>query len=286
MLIDTHCHIHDRETYDFVISHQHNPLKENYDPEKILKRAHENGIEKMITIGTSHKDSLAARAFAEAHPSVSWSYGIHPDEATSPGAGGALRGPAAPRAEGERGWMGDTTRPPLGTRKAEGLQDPPGKLAAIGEVGLDYHQGEGARAAQIKLLERMLELAIKNDLPLIFHVRDAFDDFWPIVDNAGIKRAVVHSFSDNEENLKRALDHDFYIGVNGLATFADLPTPPLERTLLETDAPFLAPVPVRGHVNEPAYIKNIAEFLVEKHGRTLEEIAEITTKNAEKLFKI
>ena len=125
MLIDSHCHIHDFDTYKFAISRAQGkarPIPEEYTPEKLLARAQENGIDKLICVGTSHEDSLKACDFASQHENVFWSYGIHPDEATSPGAGGALRGPAAPRAEGERGWMGDTTRPPLGTRKAAGLR--------------------------------------------------------------------------------------------------------------------------------------------------------------------
>lgn len=251
MFIDTHCHIHDRETYDFAISRQQKKSEEDFSPRQILKRARNNNVRKMIVVGTSEKDSLLARDFASAEKDVYWSWGVHPDEA-----------------------------------EEYGLSEPVDNPVAIGEVGLDYHNGTDCREAQIKMLRMMIGFAKTRDLPLIFHVRDAFDDFWPIVDELGVERAVIHSFSDSEENLKKALDRGFYIGVNGLATFTDLPTPPLSRTLLETDAPFLAPVPVRGRVNEPSYVPFIAEFLAEKHGVDVKEIARITTENAQDLFGI
>ena len=265
MFVDTHCHIHDADTYEFALAHQQISRKvlardssipcraSDFSASQILERARSAGVLRMITIGTSVSDSSKARDFAAAHDDVFWTYGVHPDEAV---------------------------------RTKDVVFEFSEKPIAVGEVGLDYRNGLGEREAQIRLFEEMIELAMSNDLPLVFHVRDAFDDFWPIVDNAGVSRAVVHSFSDSFENLEKALSHDFYVGVNGLATFADLPTPPLERTLLETDAPFLAPVPVRGRVNEPSYVPFIAKFLAEKHGVSVSEVSEITTRNAEKLFRI
>ena len=256
-LVDTHCHLHDRSTYDFALSRNKKCKVSDYIPTKLLQNAQIHNIRQIICIGTTHNDSLAACDFAASHVTdgVFWSYGIHPEEA--------------------EGWREDDiffSRP-----------------TAIGEVGLDYHSPSYNRSAQTRLLERMLEIAQKHHLPLIFHVRDAFSDFWPIVDNAHITRAVIHSFSDSQENLKIALDHHFYIGVNGLATFANIypdGLPPLDCTLLETDAPFLAPRPHRGLPNQPAYIKNIAEYLADSHHTTLDRVAEITTKNAQDLFKL
>lgn len=290
MLIDTHCHIHDCATYDFAISRQqvskkllraHPEIpheKADFTPEKILARARANGIEKMITVGTSHLDSLEACRFAAEHDDVFWSYGIHPDEVVSFKVVGGTNDPSfcsgfLAQNEG-REMSGPATL----------------KLVAVGEVGLDYRNGTDNRKQQIDLFEQMLDLASDRNLPCIFHVRDAFDDFFAVLDNfPKIERAVIHSFSDSPENLEKSLDRGFYIGINGLATFADIypvRLPPLDRTLLETDAPFLAPVPVRGHVNEPAYIKDIAEFLAKRHHLEFNKIAETTTKNAEKLFNI
>lgn len=216
----------------------------------MLKRAHEKGVEKIICIGTSHEDSLAARDFAKQHENVYWTYGVHPE------------------------YVGQEW-------KFEG------NPVAIGEVGLDYHYPGYDRAAQIKLFEQMLQLAIDNDLPASFHVREAFDDFFPVVANFPKIRGVVHSFSDNKKNLKRILtETDFYVGVNGMATYSTLPTPPIERILLETDAPFLTPKTFRGIINEPAYVPAIAEWLAVKLGLDYQIIERETTKNAEELFHI
>ena len=158
----------------------------------------------------------------------------------------------------------------------------------IGEVGLDYHYGENDKLDQARLLEEMLDLAIREDLPLIFHVREAFDDFFAILDNFSTAkiRGVVHSFSDNKKSLRKSLERDFYIGVNGLATYSTLPMPPIERILLETDAPFLAPVPLRGQTNQPANVYYVAKWLSEKLGLDFEEVAKITTENSETLFNL
>ena len=205
----------------------------------------------MICIGTTHADSLRAHDFAAKYDAVFWSYGIHPEEVATP----------------------DFSQ----------LAEQP---VAIGEVGLDYHHSTTEREKQIKLLEQMLQYASDQNLPVIFHVREAFDDFFSVVDNFPKIKAVVHSFSDNQENLEKSLNRDFYIGVNGLATFTDIPLPPLERMLLETDAPFLAPTPYRGHTNEPVRIKDIAAYLATKLGLTPEQIATKTTKNTQSLFRL
>ena len=154
-------------------------------------------------------------------------------------------------------------------------------------MGLDYHYDEFNREAQIKLFESMLQLATDHDLPVSFHVREAFPDFFAVIKNFPKVRGVVHSFTDSKKTLKRILNEtDFYVGINGLATYSTLPTPPIERTLLETDAPFLAPRPFRGKINEPSYIPEIAAWLSEKINLDVKDVAKITTKNAETLFQI
>jgi len=245
-LIDTHCHLHDREFFT------------DAQAEKMLKRAHEKGVEKIICIGTSHEDSLAARDFAACHDDVYWTYGIHPEHAS----------------------VAEVLTKPIFS--SSGLESP----IAIGEVGLDYHYDGHNREAQIRLFEQMLQLAVDNDLPVSFHVREAFEDFFPVVANFPGVRGVVHSFSDNKKNLKRILETtDFYVGVNGMATYSTLPTPPLDRILLETDAPFLTPVPFRGIINECGYIFEIAQWLSQKLAVDFNQIKRETTKNAEELFK-
>ncbi|MBR3329114.1 TatD family hydrolase [Candidatus Saccharibacteria bacterium] len=264
MLIDSHCHLHDREFFTAERA------------EEMIKRARERGVEKIICIGTSHEDSLAARDFAKSHENVYWTYGIHPEHTTSLSYSGAS--PAGPSL-----WTAGA-RPRAAALRTPLHQD---KLVAVGEVGLDYHYEGYDREAQIKLFEEMLQMAIDNDLPVSFHVREAFSDFFAVVSNFPNIRGVVHSFTDSKKILKRILNEtEFYVGVNGLATYSTLPTPPLERILLETDAPFLAPVPVRGTINEPGRVFEIANWLSKKLELDLEIIEKTTTKNAEQLFHI
>lgn len=238
-LIDTHCHLHDRE---FFTSEQ---------AEEMLERAYKNNVKQIVCIGTDPEDSMQACDFANAHENIYWAYGVHPSE----------------------------------VEKNHDRFKKDEKLVAIGEVGLDYHYEGYEREKQIKLFEQMLQLALDNDLPLSFHVREAFPDFFAVVSNFPKVRGVVHSFTDNKKVLKRILDEtNFYVGVNGLATYSTLPTPPLERILLETDAPFLTPKPFRGIINGPVHIRDIAEWLGTKLGLETEIIERETTKNARKLF--
>lgn len=242
-LIDTHCHLHDREFFTEI------------QAKKMLTHAQEKNVRKIICIGTNHNDSLAAAEFATGHDDVYWTYGIHPEFAV-----GSV---------------------------SEKLDIRSNTPVAIGEVGLDYHYDGYDRQAQIRLFEQMLQLAVDNDLPLSFHVREAFDDFFPVVANFPGVRGVVHSFTDSKKTLKRILSEtDFYVGVNGLATYSTLPTPPLDRILLETDAPFLTPKPFRGIINEPAYVSAVALWLAAKLGLDHKIIEEETTKNANQLFKL
>ena len=243
-----------------IDSHCHLHDLDFYTPEaqaKALAACAEKQVEKLICIGTDHEDSFKAAEFAAQNPTkLFWSYGIHPNEFDRP-------------------------------RKDVQFEHN-NRPVAIGEVGLDYHYGENDKLDQARLLEEMLDLAIREDLPLIFHVREAFDDFFAILDNFSTARirGVVHSFSDNKKNLKKSLERDFYIGVNGLATYSTLPMPPIERILLETDAPFLAPVPLRGQTNQPVNVHYVAKWLAEKLGLDFEEIARITTENSETLFNL
>lgn len=252
--IDTHCHLHDPEFFT--------PAEQA----EILEKCQKAGVEELICIGTSHEDSLIARDFAEKNENVFWAYGVHPSE------------------------LYDRTleMPPSGSMEKGNLaiEASEKKPVAIGEVGLEYHYYQDNHDAQIRLLNEMIQLAVNNDLPLIFHVREGFDDFFPTVDNFHGLRGVVHSFSDNKKNLRKILERDFYVGVNGMATYSTLPLPPLERTLLETDAPFLAPAPHRGEKNSPAFIPNVARFLAERYGVGVKEVAKITTENAERVFRL
>ena len=279
MLIDTHCHIHDQDTYNFALSRQQISSKflkkypacphekSDFTPEKIISRAHAAGVKQMICIGTSALDSKNAQDFAKRYhdQGIFWTYGIHPDEADK----------IAPQHQSAPAFD-FTPLPPV----------------AIGEVGLDYREGAprpgvAGKNNQIKLFENMLQLATDQKLPVVFHVRDAFADFFAVVKNFPKITGVVHSFSDSKENLEKSLNLGFLIGVNGLATFApEIPLPPLESLLLETDAPFLTPRPFRGKINEPAHVKDVCKYLSDRLALPEKEIEGRTTENARRLFKL
>lgn len=260
MLIDTHCHLHDRE---FFAAEQ---------AEEMLARAGNRGIGKTICIGTDITDSLAAHDFAiaahdPAAPDVYCTFGIHPEQAHNLAEVKALAEQSAITLDALT--AADSAKPPI----------------AIGEVGLDYHYEGYNRDAQLRLLEVMLQLAEDRHLPLSFHVREAFPDFFGVIANFPAVRGVIHSFSDNKKHLRRLLETtDFYIGVNGLATYSTLPTPPLSRILLETDAPFLTPKPFRGIINETGYVREVSDWLSLKLGVDQALIEEETTQNAYQLF--
>ena len=167
------------------------------------------------------------------------------------------------------------------------------KIVAVGECGLDYFYGHSSKEDQEKVLRYQIELALEYNLPLIFHVRDAFDDFWPIFDSYQGLRGVLHSFTDTQVNLDKALERELYIGVNGIMTFTKNDWQlevsraiPVKNLLLETDAPFLTPAPIRGRVNEPANVMLTARFMSELRHVSVEELANQTTANARQLFSL
>jgi TatD DNase family protein len=247
MLIDTHCHIHEADY----------PL----DVDETIKHAHDAGVGKMICVGTSEESSKRAVEFAENREGVFAAIGVHPHDTKD-------------------GWD-----------EIAGLAHK--KPVAIGEVGLDYYYNHSPRDTQIKALESQIDIALRHNLPVIFHVRDAFSDFWPIFDNFHGIRGELHSFTDTREHLEEALKRGLYIGVNGISTFTKDPAQKemfssilLDKLLLETDAPFLTPVPFRGKVNEPAFVRNVAEHQALVRGLTLEQIATSTSSNADALFAL
>lgn len=257
MFIDTHCHIHETE-YPLSV-------------DDVLKRASETGVEKMICVGTSEKSSEEAISFAAQHQNCFAAIGVHPHEA--------------------KDGYGKISQ--IAAQHGTSITSDSRLLVAIGEIGLDYFYTHSPREVQIKVLEAQIQLALDNDLPIIFHVREAFDDFWPIFDNFRGIRGELHSFTDNQANLDEGLKRGLYVGVNGISTFTKdaaqqklFANVPLERMLLETDAPFLTPVPMRGTVNEPAFVSYVARHHATIRGIMPEEIAATTTANASMLFSI
>ena len=249
---DTHCHIHE-ESYA--------------DSQRALEDAHAAGIQRLICVGTDEATSTEAVEFARKHENTWASVGLHPHDATS--------GAHAVSVLEEL----------IKNDKKQHVQ----KIVAIGECGLDYFYDNSPREKQIEMLHAQLKLAKKYDLPVIFHVREAFDDFWPIFEQYEGLRGVLHSFTDNQANLEKAIIHSLYVGVNGIATFAkdrqDIYRGiPLDNLLFETDAPFLTPVPHRGKVNEPAFVTHIAQHIANLQSINLEELSRATERNATTLF--
>ncbi|HMQ95703.1 MAG TPA: TatD family hydrolase [Candidatus Saccharibacteria bacterium] len=253
-LIDSHCHLHDSEFY-------------SENREEVYKRAIEAGIG-MILVGTDERSSAEAVQFAATHDS-SWAVvGVHPHESKM---GYAM--------------VEQLLRDSRGNDRSN--------IVGIGEIGLDYYYDHSPRDDQIRALEAQLQLAIDYNLPVSFHIRDAFDDFWPIFDNFHGIRGVMHSFTDNQANLERGFGRGLLVGVNGISTFTrDEPqvqmyaTIPLDRMLLETDAPFLTPAPFRGTMNEPKYVERVARHMAEVRDLLLDDITLVTLENTKKLFRI
>lgn len=259
MLIDTHCHIHEANY----------PL----DIGDVMNQAHHAGISKMICVGTNEQSSLEATAFAAQHEHCYASIGVHPHDTKD-------------MADGK--WQLEFSNL---LNIDSHIPNSNSKIVAIGEIGLDYFYTHSPREVQIKALETQLQLAINYNLPVIFHVREAFDDFWPIFDNFTGLRGELHSYTDNHRNLEIGLERGLFVGINGISTFTKDETQqrtydlvPLDRLLLETDAPFLTPAPHRGKVNQPAFVRVIAEFHAKRRHISLEEIATATTANATALF--
>jgi len=266
-LFDTHCHVHEitknlTPTHDKWFS---DGVERTVDD--VMNQAFAAGVTKMLVIGTSLADSKLAVEFAEAYPNVWASIGVHPHEAA--------------RHDAE-----EVKREFLELARNE-------KVVAVGECGLDYFYEHSPKEDQAALLRVQLEVATEAGLALSFHVREAYDDFWPIFDEFVGLRGVLHSFTDTKAHLQMALDRGLYIGVNGIVTFSkDLAQQamysaiPLESMVLETDAPYLTPKPFRGKVCEPKHVVLTAECIAAQRGLRNEQIARITTANAQRLFNL
>jgi len=253
-LFDTHCHIH-FDSYGL-------------DADEVIDSARQAGVTRLMCVGCPLEDSVQAIEMAERHENIWASIGLHPHEGSQ--------------------YVNDD----LALQKFRELVKSP-KVVAIGETGLDYYYNHSPIDDQKKLLRFQLDLAKEYDKTLIFHVREAFDDFWEIFDEYKGLRGVIHSFTANQKELTRAVERGLYIGLNGIVTFAKniekinaAKAVPIENLILETDAPFLTPVPMRGAICAPEHVRLTAEFLAELRGETFEILAETTTNNAMKLFGI
>ncbi len=270
---DTHCHIHE-EDYP--------------DAEDAYQQALEVGVTRMVVVGTDLKSSEEAVQFASTHANAWAVVGIHPHEATrDDGRVGELRDLIAGTMD-DRRWTIGSENNDSSTSHVSSLMS---KIVGIGEIGLDYYYNHSLRENQIAVLEQQLQIAIDYNLPISFHVRESFDDFWPIFDNFTGLRGVVHSFTDTIATMEQVLSRGLFIGVNGIATFAkdkqDLYAAiPYEKMLLETDAPYLTPVPHRGKVNGPALLEHVAKHLANLQSINLQELSRATEASATHLFTL
>lgn len=255
-IIDTHCHL--------TMSH--------YDPDRadVIKRCLDNGVSRLITIGTDIDDSRMAIELAEKHDFICAGIGIHPHDVKD-------------------------IKDPEDTYELLKSLASSSKVVAIGETGLDYHYMHSPKEMQQEHFRRHIEVAKSLDLPLLIHSREAKEDTLKILSEAlapGM-RGVFHCFSGDMEMAEKALEMGFYISLSGVVTFKNankileiVRAVPLNRILVETDAPFLTPHPNRGKRNEPAYVRYVAEKIAEIKGISIEETCKIIMNNATELFKI
>ena len=268
MLIDSHCHL-DFDAFD-------------EDRQQVIERAQSAGVGGILNPSIDLENSQAVLELADCQPMVYAGIGVHPNSATT--------------------WRPET--PAKLSRLAQNL-----KVLAIGEIGLDYYRERAPHKVQIEVFQKQLSLAAEHELPVIIHTRNASaDDPQATIDALGIlaewkdqltasgsplldRLGVLHSYSGDTASAKTAIELGFYIGITGPVTFRNAPELqntvaelPLERLLIETDAPFLTPHPHRGKRNEPAYVRLVADKIGSIHNLEQGLVASTTTANAQRLF--
>jgi len=252
-LIDSHAHIYYRDYAG--------------DFEEMLQRAADAGIAAMIVVGTDIESSRESVELAEKYPQLYAAVGVHPHDA------------------------GRVTDACYGVIRDLALSSP--KVVAIGEIGLDYYRDRSPRADQERVFRTFLRMAADLDKPVIIHDRDAHQQVLDCLREERSKKGVLHCFSGDSAMAAEALALGFYISIPGTITYPAnealrevVRATSIDRMLVETDCPYLSPVPHRGKRNEPAYVRLAAERVAEVKGLTLEDVARITTKNVRDLFSI
>ncbi|MCE5333332.1 MAG: TatD family hydrolase [Desulfobacteraceae bacterium] len=253
-LIDSHAHLDFPEFIDSIPA--------------TLDRARDSGVRTIITIGIDLPTSRIAADLAQRYDSIYATAGIHPHDAF------IADGPALK--ELELIARGD-------------------RVVGIGEIGLDYFRNQKPRIIQQECLRQQLALACRIDKPAVFHIREAWEDFFGIIPEfvSSLPPSVMHCFSGDWEIARKCLDLGLYLSIPGVVTFPKADAlqevasrAPLDRLLVETDAPYLAPVPHRGKDNEPAFAAHTARKIAELRGIPLSELAEATTRNTRRVFRI
>jgi TatD DNase family protein len=256
MLIDSHAHIQGDDYAGEV--------------EAVIGRARQAGVEQIIVVGGAGQMSSNSQAvaLAEGHANLYATVGMHPHDAKDVG-------------EDDMRQLKELTRHT--------------RVIAVGETGLDYYYDHSPREVQRRVFAQFIQLAREIDLPIIVHERDAARDAAELLRGEGGEslRGVIHCFTGDDRAARDYLDMGFYLSFSGIITFkkADalrevVRETPLERILVETDSPFLTPVPNRGKRNEPAYVRFVAETVAKVKGISFEEVARVTTENVRQLFGI
>jgi TatD DNase family protein len=249
-MIDTHTHLYYPEFEG--------------DLDEVIARAQAAGVEKIITAAVDRATAEKCLKIATRFPQVVHAaVGVHPSDVPL-------------TSEDDLLWMGAAAGDPA--------------VVAIGEIGLDFYRGETNLTEQVAIFERMLDLARRSGLPAIIHHRAAGTRTLEIVKSQGVTRGVFHCFSEDADYAKRVLDQGLYVSFTGNITYKKSRLPevakaiPLDRILLETDAPFMAPVPHRGKRCEPMHVREVAHKLSEIHGVSVSEVDSTTTATAQRLF--
>lgn len=252
-IIDTHCHLY------------YEDFQQDWD--QVLGRAEEAGVTGMIVVGADAASSRQAVKLSEHYPHIYCTVGIHPHDAA-----GVDEAAIAGLAELARSTP---------------------KCVAIGEIGLDFYRDRSPRDEQDRVFRRFLQLSRELDKPVVIHDRDAHEETLTTIRQEGVSRGVMHCFSGDTGFARRCLEQGLYLSIPGTVTYPSnrqlhdvVAAIPMERLLLETDCPYLSPVPHRGKRNEPSYTRITAEKVAEIKGLSLDDVARITTMNAGRLFGI
>ncbi|MCR8850974.1 TatD family hydrolase [Rossellomorea sp. SC111] len=254
MLFDTHVHLNAEQFEE--------------DLEEVLSRAREAGVGKMVVVGFDRPTINRAMELIGQYDFLYAAIGWHPVDAIDMN-------------DEDLAWIEELSQHP--------------KVVAIGEMGLDYHWDKSPKDVQKEVFRKQIQLAKKVKLPIVIHNREATQDIVDILREEGAEEVggIMHCFSGSPEIAQECVEMNFYISLGGPVTFKNAKKPkdvakeiPLEKLLIETDCPYLAPHPYRGKRNEPAYVKLVAEQIAELKEVSIEEVEKITTENAMKLFNI
>ncbi|WP_077210335.1 TatD family hydrolase [Bacillus dakarensis] len=254
MLFDTHVHLNADQFQD--------------DLQEVIDRARETGVSNMVVVGFDRPTITKAMELVEKYDFLYASVGWHPVDAID-------------MTDEDLAWIEELSQHP--------------KVVAIGEMGLDYYWDKSPKEVQKEVFRKQIQLAKKVNLPIIIHNREATSDIVAILreEEAHTVGGIMHCFSGSVEVAMECVEMNFYISLGGPVTFKNARKPkevaeavPLEKLLIETDCPYLAPHPYRGKRNEPSYVKLVAQQIADLKGLSYEEVAKATTENAKKIFGI